>query len=166
LRRVSAETRSPETRIFRRVFTGVHMVVAVIFCSMLAAGVWRGIAEIRPEKPVTPAPMDACVERAAELRSELLGRLATFATAASAAAEGEAFEQWSVAYRARLLDARARCLKPVDATKAQAQAAKTAFDAIVRTLDLSAISATHWARHLGPSLDDAAEAIEHARTAD
>ncbi len=163
---MSADTRSPETRIYRRVFTGIHMLVAVIFCSMLAAGVWRGIGEIRPEKPVTPAPMDRCVERAAELRQELLGRMATFPTADSAAAEGEAFEQWSVAYRARLLDARARCLKPEGASKAQAQAAKAAFDAVVRTLDLSAITATHWARHLGPALDEAAEAIEHARAAD
>src|SRR5690606_33805283 len=41
-----------------------------------------------------------------------------------------------------------------------------AFGAVIRTLDLAAISATHWARHLGPALDDAARAIERARGAD
>ena len=163
---MSEGTRDPQTKIYRRVFTGIHMLVAVVFCSMLAVGVWRGIAEIRPEKPMQPQAPQACVQQAADLREELLRRLASFPTAASAAAEGQAFEQWSVAYRARLLDARARCLRPEGSSPSQADAVKRAFDAIVRTLDLSAITATHWARHLGPALDDAAQAIEQAREAD
>lgn len=163
---MSEGTRDPQTRVYRRVFTGIHLVVAVLFCAMLAVGVWRGLAQIRPARPVQPEAVPACVAHAEDLREELLRRLASFPTAASAAAEGQAFEKWSVAYRARLLDARARCLKPEGASASQAEAVKVAFDAVVRTLDLSAITATHWARHLGPSLDDAADAIERARAAE
>ncbi|WP_373045107.1 hypothetical protein [Vulgatibacter sp.] len=160
---MSAETKPKQFRIYRRVFTGIHMVVAVVFGSLLAAGVWGGISEIRPARKLAPLSAAACVERAAALHDELLARLGSFPHADSAAAEGAAFEQWSVAYRARLLEARARCKKPEGGSPDQARAAQKAFGAVIRTLDLSAITATHWARHLGPSLDDAAGAIEEAR---
>jgi len=159
---VSAEI--PQTRVYRRIFQALHALVAVTFCVLLFLGVWRGLSDIRPERRLTPDSAERCVERAAELRGELLDRLGSIPHAASAAAEGQAFERWSVGYRARLLDARARCRKPADATPEQTEAIRTAYEAVIRTLDLSAISATHWARHLGPSMDEASRAIEAART--
>lgn len=161
---MSADTRDPQLRLYRRLFQGAHGVVALVFCSLLAAGVWKGIREVRP-RPTESAPVGACVEEAARLRGELLERLASFPSAASAAEEGRAFENWSVTYRGRLMDARARCRRPEGATEAQAAAIRDAFDAVVRTLDLSAIAASHWARHLGPSLDETTRAIEAARKA-
>lgn len=161
-----SDTRDPRTRVYRRLFQAIHAVVAVTFCILLFLGVWRGISDIRPAKPIQPSTVASCVDRAAELRGELLDRLGSIPHADSAAAEGVAFERWSVDFRARLLDARARCKKPSDASPAQAEAVGKAYAAVVRTLDLSAISATHWARHLGPSMDEASEAISAARGAD
>lgn len=161
-----ADTRDPRTRVFRRTFQAAHAIVALVFCALLATGVWRGLSEIRPAKATPPGTVGVCLERVAALRGELLDRLGSIPRAASAAAEGRAFERWSVEYRARLLAARAACNRPEGASAAQAEALREAFGAVIRTLDLAAISATHWARHLGPALDDAARAIERARGAD
>lgn len=156
----------PLSRVLRRLFQGIHLVVAVLFGSLLLAGVWNGLADIRPEKGLPAASVQVCVSDADRLRGELLDRLAAFPAAEAAAEEGTAFEKWSVKYRARLLDAKARCNPPAGASKAQAKALAKAFATITRTLDLSQIHATHWARHLGPSFDDATRAIKAAREAD
>lgn len=162
---MSAEIRDPLSKKIRRLLQGLHLVVAVGFCCLLAAGAWRGIAEIRPVKPIVPAAVSTCTDEAGKLRSDLLDRLAAFPRGASSAEEGKAFERWSVAFRGRLNDSRARCSPPAGASADQVAAVKKAFAAVTRSLDLSLITATHWARHLGPSLDESAEAIEAARAA-
>lgn len=158
-----ADSRDPRTRYFRRAFLGIHVLVTLVFAVALTTGVWRGISEIRPARTTPPGDVAACLDRLEDLRAELLERLGSFPNATSAAAEGRAFGEWSVEYRARLLSARASCKKPAGASPAQAEAIREAFGAVVRTLDLSAISATHWARHLGPSLDETRELLEAAR---
>lgn len=159
---MSAKTSDPTSRTIRRILQALHLVVAVGFCVLLAVGAWRGVGEVRPTRPVTPKAVDTCVEMAGNLRQELLERLATFPHAVSVAEEGRAFEKWSVAFRGRLVDASASCNPPEAATPEQKKLVREAFISVTRSLDLSAITATHWARHLGPSLDDSAEAIREA----
>lgn len=162
---MSAKTSDPTSRTIRRILQALHLVVAVGFCVLLALGAWRGVDQVRPSRPLQPMDVDGCVKMAGELRQELLERLATFPHAQSAAEEGRAFENWSVQFRGRLVDASAACKNPVGATAEQQRLIKEAYTSVTRSLDLSAITATHWARHLGPSLDDSAEAIEAASAA-
>lgn len=162
---MSSKSSDPTSRTIRRVLQALHLVVAVGFCVLLAIGAWRGVDQVRPSRPLKPMAAAGCVQMAGQLRQELLERLASFPHAVSAAEEGRAFENWSVEFRGRLVDAAATCRSPEGATAEQKKALRDAFTSVTRSLDLSAITATHWARHLGPSLDESAEAIEEAARA-
>lgn len=159
---MSAKSSDSTSRTIRRILQALHLVVAVGFCLLLAIGAWKGVDQVRPSRPLQPMAAGDCAKMAGKFRQELLERLATFPHAVSAAEEGRAFENWSVEFRGRLVDASATCRSPEGATAEQRKAIREAFTLVTRSLDLSAITATHWARHLGPSLDESAEAIEGA----
>ncbi|HEY0839780.1 MAG TPA: hypothetical protein VGD74_06305 [Vulgatibacter sp.] len=160
---MSAPARDPRGRFFRRLFLGIHVSIAAIFGLLLTWGVWKGLAEIRPIRAQPKVDVSACAGELSKLRQELVERLAGFASAPSATKEGRAYEEWAVRFRHRVASSRQRCAPPKDATAAQSQAVAEAYDALLRSVDLSEIQATHWSRHLGPSLDEAAAAIERAR---
>lgn len=150
-------------RLFRRGFLGIHALIAGAFCVLITLGVIRGLTEIRGPKPAAPLGATACVEQVEALRGELLDRLAAFSRSTSAAEEADAFGPWAMGFRGRFADAKARCSPPLGASKEQARSIAEAFDAVRRALNLSEIQATHWSRHLGPALDESADAIRQAR---
>lgn len=150
-------------RLFRRGFLGFHALIAGAFCVLITLGVVRGLTEIRGPKPAAPLGALACVEQVEGLREELLDRLAAFSHSRSAAEEADAFGPWAMGFRGRYADAKARCSPPKDASREQARAVAQAFEAVRRALDLSEIQATHWSRHLGPALDESADALRQAR---
>lgn len=160
---MSAPARDPRGRFFRRLFLGIHVSVAAIFGVLLTWGVWQGLAEIRPPRAQPKVDVPACAGELSKLRQELVGRLAGFPSAASATQEGREYEKWAVKFRHRVASSRQRCTPPRDASAVQAQAVADAYDALLRSVDLSEIQATHWSRHLGPSMDEAAAAIERAK---
>lgn len=160
---MSAPARDPRGRFFRRLFLGIHVSIAAIFGVLLTWGVWQGLAEIRPIRTQPKVDVSACAGELSKLRQELVVRLAGFPSAPSAAKEGREYEKWAVRFRHRVASSRQRCSPPKDATAVQSQAVAEAYEALLRSVDLSEIQATHWSRHLGPSLDEAAAAIERAR---
>ncbi len=137
--------------------------MAAAFSVALAAGVWHGLAEVRPPRPKAKATVATCADDLGALRQELLARLASLATASSAALEGRSYEGWAVSFRGRVASARQRCSPPAESTLAEARSVDTAFRALLRSVDLSEVQATHWSRHLGPALDEAAAAIDETR---
>ncbi len=140
-----------------------YLAVAGLFCGLLIVGVGLDLWRMRPPRGATPEPVAACVRDTEQLRADLLARLSRLPSAPAAREEVDAFQRWSVQYRARALAARARCTPPADGTAEQAGAIASAFDAVVRLLDQSEVQAAHWARHVGPALDRAAAAVERAR---
>lgn len=160
---MSAPVRDPRGRLFRRIFLGLHVSVAAVFGLSLTWGVWQGLARIRPPKAQPKVAVAACADDLSALRQELVGRLAGFSSASSAALEGRRYEEWAVKFRHRVASSRQRCTPPEGATADQARAVSDAYEALLRSVDLSEIQATHWSRHLGPYLDEAAAAIERAR---
>lgn len=150
-------------RLLRRIFTSVYGLVALVFSLLITIGVVRGLTEIRGPRPAPPLAAEACLERIEALREELLDRLAAFARSTSAAEEANAFGPWAVEHRGRYEQTRARCNPPAGANPAQTEAIRDALTHLRRALDLSEIQATHWSRHLGPELDESAEAIDKAR---
>lgn len=160
---MSPPARDPRGRLFRRIFLGLHVSVAAIFGLSLTWGVWQGLVRIRPPKAQPKLEVAACADDLSGLRQELVERLAGFPAAESAALEGRRYEEWAVAFRHRVASSRQRCTPPQGATGEQARAMNDAFVALLRSVDLSEIQATHWSRHLGPYLDEAAAAIERAR---
>jgi hypothetical protein len=147
-----------------RLVIAVYLAVATLFCGLLVVGVGADLWRMRPLEEGAPQPVAACVAAAEQLRGELLARLSTLPTAAVASEEVDAFQRWSVVYRSRALEARARCSPPAGASPVQVDAVRGAFDAVVRLLDQSEVQAAHWARHVGPALDRAAAAVERARS--
>lgn len=165
VRDVSTSQRAGERggRLLRRIFTVVYVLVAAGFSLLVTIGVLRGLTEIRGPRPAPQLDARSCLERLETLREELLDRLAAFSRSPSAAEEANAFGPWAVEHRGRFVQTRARCNPPRDATPAQAEAIRTALTHIRRALDLSEIQATHWSRHLGPELDESADALDAAR---
>lgn len=165
LRAVSNSERASERsgRLFRRIFTSVYGLVALIFSLLITLGVIRGLTEIRGPRPAPRLSAEHCLERIEALREELLDRLAAFARSSSAAEEANAFGPWAVEHRGRFEQTRVRCNPPEGASPEEAKAIRAALAHIRRALDLSEIQATHWSRHLGPELDESAEALEKAR---
>ncbi|AKU90397.1 hypothetical protein [Vulgatibacter incomptus] len=160
---MSSSSRDPRGRFLRIVFLAVHVSIAAVFSLLLIAGVWRGLAEVRPPRAKPALDVDSCSEELTRLRAELLARIAAFSSSASAAAEGRTYEGWVVRFRGRVDGARQRCAPPEGASLEKAKAVGVAFDALVRAIDLSEIHATHWSRHLGPALDESAAAIDAVR---
>ncbi len=165
LRRVSETERAVERtgRLFRRVFTSIYGLVALAFSLLIILGVVRGLTEIRGPRPAPKLGASACLDELETLREELLDRLAAFPRSPSAAEEANAFGPWAVEFRGRFVQTQARCSPPEGATKEQAVAVREGLVSIRRALDLSEIQATHWSRHLGPALDESAEALQRAR---
>lgn len=150
-------------RLFRRIFTSVYGLVALIFSLLIIAGVVRGLTEIRGPRPAPRLELARCIEQMEALREELVDRLAAFPHSPSAAEEANAFGPWAVEFRGRFVQTKARCNPPEGATQAQAAGVREGLATIRRALDLSEIQATHWSRHLGPALDESAEALEELR---
>lgn len=165
LRRVSDSERAAERngRLFRGIFTSLYGIVALVFSILIIAGVVRGLTEIRGPRPAPRLGPSECLERMEALRGELVDRLAAFPHSPSAAEEANSFGPWAVEFRGRFVQTRARCNPPEGATSEQAASIREALTSIRRALDLSEIQATHWSRHLGPALDESAEALEQAR---
>lgn len=146
----------------RRLFLGIHATIAAVFSLLLVAGIWSGISDIRPPRKQPRASAAVCAEELARLHTEFQQRLAGFATARSSAQEGKDFERWVVRYRAEVASSRQRCSPPLEVSGEKAGQFERAFRSLLRSVDLSEVQATHWARHLGPALDQANEAIEEA----
>jgi len=160
---VTDDPRTPASgRFFRRLFLGIHAALAATFCLLLITGIWNGLEEIRPPRAQPRLTASACAEELSALHQEFQSRLTGFATARSSAEEGRAYASWVVQFRARIAAARRRCSPPLESPQAKVEAIDEAFRALLRSVDLSEVQATHWARHLGPSLDRAAAAIETA----
>jgi hypothetical protein len=149
--------------VFRYLFLALYVAVAAVFSGALVLGVTSGLTQLRAPKATPRSSTEQCVAAAGKLRAELVDRLAAFSSARSAALEGRDFGLWAVRFRGRLAAETARCNPPMDEDPGKADSVQEAFVSLRRALDLSEIHATHWARHLGPALDHAAEALEQAK---
>ena len=162
---MSAPTQSPTRigRLLRRVFLGLYIAIAVGFCSLLALGISRHLAELRPRTRPPPADVARCVTEIEGLHAELVERLAALPTSRPAADQAPAFDVWSRPYRVRLEETKLRCAKPTDATPGEAKTLRKAMGKLQRFLDLSEITVAHWSRHVGPAADEAIEALGKLR---